>query len=96
LTPPGVNTLRVCTNISCMLRGGYEVLESLERRLGVKRGETTPDKSFTIVEEECIAACANAPAIVCGTQYFLDVQPSAVDEIIATLKQSPRPESEVV
>jgi NADH-quinone oxidoreductase E subunit len=95
-TPGGTNTLRVCTNISCMLRGGYEVLEAFERRLGVKRGETTPDRGFTIVEEECIAACANAPAIVCGTQYFLDVQVGQVDEIVNALKKSPRPESEVV
>jgi NADH-quinone oxidoreductase E subunit len=94
--PGGVNTLRVCTNISCMLRGGYDVLEAIERRLGIQRGETTADRSFTIVEEECIAACANAPAIVCGTQYFLDVQPGQIDAILNALKATPHPESEVV
>lgn len=95
-TPGGVNTLRVCTNISCMLRGGYDVLEALERRLGIKRGEVTPDGGFAIVEEECIAACANAPAIVCGTHYFLDATPAQVDEIIAFCKRNPHPEGEVV
>jgi NADH-quinone oxidoreductase E subunit len=92
--PGGKTTLRVCTNISCMLRGGYDVLEAIERKLGIKRGESTKD--FSIVEEECIAACANAPAIVCGTRYFLDVTPEQVDEIIRTLRESPHPESEVV
>src|SRR5690606_36876314 len=52
--PGGTNVIRMCTNISCMLRGGYEVLEAFERKLGVKLGGTTPDKKFTLVEEECI------------------------------------------
>jgi NADH-quinone oxidoreductase E subunit len=95
-TAGGVNTLRVCTNISCMLRGGYDVLEALERRIGIQRGETTADGGFSIVEEECIAACANAPAIVCGTHYFLDVTPGQADEIVTFLKRNPHPESEVV
>ncbi|HUP61672.1 MAG TPA: NAD(P)H-dependent oxidoreductase subunit E [Thermoanaerobaculia bacterium] len=92
--PSGTNTLRVCTNISCMLRGGYEVLEAFERRLGIARGQSTED--FHLVEEECIAACANAPAIVCGTKYFLDVKPEEVADIIAFLRANPHPESEVV
>src|SRR5262245_19962134 len=66
--PAGQNVLRVCTNISCMLRGAYDVLAAFEKRLGVEKGSTAGD--FTLVEEECIAACANAPAVVCGTRYF--------------------------
>jgi NADH-quinone oxidoreductase E subunit len=91
--PAGRNVLRICTNISCMLRGGYDVLAAFEKRLGTKKGGTAGD--FTIVEEECIAACANAPAIVCGTRYFLDVKPEQVDMIIDELKRNPRPEGEV-
>lgn len=90
----GKTTIRVCTNISCMLRGGYDVLEAFERKLGLKKGESNAD--FSIVEEECIAACANAPAVLCGTQYFLDVTPEQVDDIVRTLRESPHPESEVV
>jgi NADH-quinone oxidoreductase E subunit len=94
--PGGTNTIRMCTNISCMLRGGYEVLEAFEKRLGVKKGGTTPDKKFTIVEEECIAACANAPCAVVGTKYYLDLTPADVDKVIAELDANPRPEGEVV
>ena len=94
--PGGTNTIRMCTNISCMLRGGYEVLEAFEKRLGVKKGGTTPDKKFTLVEEECIAACANAPCAVVGTKYYLDLTPADVDKVIAELKANPHPESEVV
>ncbi|HVK76346.1 MAG TPA: NAD(P)H-dependent oxidoreductase subunit E [Kofleriaceae bacterium] len=91
--PAGRNVLRICTNISCMLRGAYDVMAAFERRLGVKKGGTAAD--FTIIEEECIAACANAPAIVCGTKYFLDVKPEHVDMIVDELKRNPRPEGEV-
>ena len=92
--PGGAQTIRVCTNISCMLRGGYEVLGAFEKALGVEKGGSTKD--FTLVEEECIAACANAPAVLCGTQYFLDVKPEQVKEIVVQLKRDPHPESEVV
>lgn len=90
----GATTIRVCTNVACMLRGGYDVLDAFEKRLGVKAGGSTD--AFSLVEEECIAACANAPAVLCGTRYFLDVTPEQVAAIIDELDKHPRPESEVV
>ena len=94
--PSGKTTIRMCTNISCMLRGGYEVLAAFEQKLGVKKGGTTANKQFTLVEEECIAACANAPCAVVGTKYFLDLTPDQVAKVIAELEANPSPESEVV
>jgi len=91
--PGGKNTIRMCTNISCMLRGGYEVLAAFEQKLGLKKGQANGD--FLLVEEECIAACANAPCAVVGTKYFLDLTPGDVDKVITELKQNPRPEGEV-
>lgn len=93
-TPGGTNTLRVCTNVSCMLRGAYDVLERLKRELDLDPGGSNED--FTLIEEECIAACANAPAVLCGTEYFLDVEPGQVKEILAELERNPHPEGEVV
>lgn len=93
-TRGGTNTLRVCTNISCMLRGAYDVLRAFEKELGLKTGQSNTD--FSLVEEECIAACANGPAVLCGTKYFLDVTPEQVADIVRELKAHPRPESEVV
>jgi NADH:ubiquinone oxidoreductase subunit E len=90
----GTNTIRMCTNISCMLRGGYDVLAAFEKRLGLKKGQS--NKAFTLVEEECIAACANAPCAVVGTKYYLDITPDGVGAIIAELEATPHPESEVV
>ena len=83
--PTGKHTLMVCTNVSCMLRGGYDVLSALENKLGVKAGGTSADGEFTLIEEECLAACANAPCMISGHKYFLDLTPqsavTALDEI---------------
>jgi NADH-quinone oxidoreductase E subunit len=83
----GRNELMVCTNVSCMLRGGYDILRHIESRLGIKAGETTPDGAFTVVEEECLAACANAPMMICGNDYFLDLTPAKVDVILDDLRK---------
>lgn len=85
--PRGHNELMVCTNVACMLRGGNEILSHIEKKLGVKRGETTPDGCFTIIEEECLAACANAPMMICGPDYHLDLTPEKVDKIIEEMRK---------
>jgi NADH:ubiquinone oxidoreductase subunit E len=77
-----------------MLRDGYAVLEAFERKLGLKRGES--NQEFSLVEEECIAACANAPCAVVGTEYLLDITPEQVDKLVDKLRAKPHPESEVV
>src|SRR3954469_9311088 len=81
------NELMVCTNVSCMLRGAYDILHHIKKRIGVKPGETTPDGAFTLVEEECLAACANAPMMICGDQYFLDLDEKKVDMILDDLRK---------
>jgi NADH-quinone oxidoreductase E subunit len=86
--PHGTHELMVCTNVSCMLRGGYEILHHVEKRLGIKAGETTPDGAFTLVEEECLAACANAPMMICGPDYYLDLNTQKVDGILDDLRKS--------
>lgn len=85
--PHGANELMVCTNVSCMLRGANGILSHIEKRLGIKAGETTADGAFTLVEEECLAACANAPMMICGPQYFLDLTPEKVDKTLDELKK---------
>lgn len=85
--PHGANELMVCTNVSCMLRGAYDILAHIEKRLGIKPGETTPDGAFTLVEEECLAACANAPMMICGPEYYLDLTPEKVDKTLDDLRK---------
>ena len=83
----GRNELMVCTNVSCMLRGGYDILRHIEKKLDIKAGETTPDGAFTVIEEECLAACANAPMMICGNDYFLDLTEKKVDAILDDLRR---------
>jgi NADH-quinone oxidoreductase subunit E len=61
--PVGEYLVNVCTNISCLLMGGEELLEHLEHKLGIKAGSTTPDGKFTLEDVECIAACTEAPCM---------------------------------
>jgi NADH-quinone oxidoreductase subunit E len=82
-SPCGRNHISVCTNISCMLRGGQELLAHIERRLGVKVGESTPDGRFYIKrEEECLAACTGAPMMMVNHVYFENLTPEKVDRIL--------------
>ena len=88
--PVGENVLMVCTNVSCMLRGGYEVLSRIEKQLGVKAGETTADGKFTVLEEECLAACADAPAVICGKRYFYRLDEAGkVEQMLEELRAHP-------
>ncbi|HVN42591.1 MAG TPA: NAD(P)H-dependent oxidoreductase subunit E [Steroidobacteraceae bacterium] len=79
----GRHHISVCTNISCMLRGGEELLAHLEKRLGVKVGESTPDGRFFLKrEEECLAACNGAPMMMVNHVYFENLTPETVDRIL--------------
>ena len=85
LKPVGQNKLCVCTNISCMLRGSDDIAAHLENKLGIKFGETTSDKKFTLKEVECLGACGGAPMMQIGREYHENLTPENVDEILAKL-----------
>ncbi len=81
--PVGRHSISVCTNISCMLRGGENILAYLEKKLGVKVGESTPDGRFYLKrEEECLAACCGAPMMMIDHKYHENLTPARVDEIL--------------
>jgi NADH-quinone oxidoreductase subunit E len=84
--PVGDYVITVCTNISCMLVGGEELLHHLEHRLGVKAGSTTPDGKFTLEDVECIAACSEAPCMQVNYRYFHRVQLEDVDDLLDDLR----------
>jgi NADH-quinone oxidoreductase E subunit len=87
--PTGKHILMMCTNVSCMLRGGYDVLHALEKKLGCKAGENSADGEFTLVEEECLAACADAPCMIAGEKYFLRLTPEAAVAALDEIKKMP-------
>ena len=85
--PVGRIHISVCTNISCMLCGADRIVEHIERRLGIKTGESTPDrKIFLKREEECLGACNNAPMMMVDHVYHEHLTPEKVDQVLATLK----------
>ncbi|MCG5514876.1 MULTISPECIES: NAD(P)H-dependent oxidoreductase subunit E [unclassified Ectothiorhodospira] len=86
LEPVGKHSISVCTNISCMLRGGDKILEHLEQKLGVGLGESTPDGRFFLKrEEECLAGCCGAPMMQVDHVYHEHLTPEKVDEILDKL-----------
>jgi NADH-quinone oxidoreductase subunit E len=87
--PVGRHSISVCTNISCMLRGGENILAYLEKKLGVKVGESTPDGRFYLKrEEECLAACCGAPMMMVDHKYHENLTPAKVDEILDNVGKS--------
>jgi NADH-quinone oxidoreductase subunit E len=79
--PAGKYNVQVCTNISCMLRGGYEILDHCKHKLGIGHKEVTRDGMFSLEEVECIGACCWAPAIQVNYDFHENLTPAKVDEI---------------
>jgi NADH-quinone oxidoreductase subunit E len=81
--PCGRNSVAVCTNISCMLRGGDEIVDHVEKRLGICLGESTLDgRIFLKKEEECLAGCCGAPMMQVNHVYHENLTIERVDEIL--------------
>jgi NADH-quinone oxidoreductase subunit E len=84
--PVGRHHISVCTNISCMLRGSQEVVEHVEKKLGIKTGESTPDgRIYLKCEEECLAACTGAPMMMVDHVYHENLTPQIIDKILDEL-----------
>jgi NADH-quinone oxidoreductase subunit E len=84
--PVGRHHLSVCTNISCMLRGSQEVVDRIEKKLGIKTGESTPDgRIYLKREEECLAACTGAPMLMVDHVFHENLTPESIDRILDEL-----------
>lgn len=85
--PTGRHLLHVCKNVSCMLRGGDELLSSLCEKLKVKPHEVSPDGEFTIIPSECLGACDLAPMLIADDKVIGPVDLNKIDQLIAEAKQ---------
>jgi NADH-quinone oxidoreductase subunit E len=81
--PLGKFHVQVCTNISCMLRGGEEILEHCEQKLGIGHKQVTSDGHFSLEEVECIGACSWAPAIQVNYDFHENLTPERIDAVLA-------------
>ncbi len=83
--PVGKYVLQVCTNISCLLCNCEAIMAHLQRRLGIKPGETTPDGRFTLLEVECLASCGTAPVVQINEEYHEELTIEKLDRILDSL-----------
>jgi len=82
LQPRGKHLMSVCLGTACHVRGGPAIADEIEKQLGIKAGQTTPDKEFTLESVNCLGACALGPVVVVDGHYFSNVRTSQVKEIL--------------
>jgi NADH-quinone oxidoreductase subunit E len=93
LQPTGEHLVNVCTNLSCMLRGGKEVYEAAHEATGIPHGgEVSEDGLFTVHEEECLGVCDFAPAVQIDFANFDAVNPERMRELVAAIRAGASPE----
>jgi NADH-quinone oxidoreductase subunit E len=85
--PVGRHSVSVCTNISCMLCGADDIVQHIEKKLGIGLGESTADgRIYLKCEEECLAACCGAPMMMVNHKYYENLTPAKVDQILDDLE----------
>jgi NADH-quinone oxidoreductase E subunit len=84
--PVGKFHLQVCTNVSCMLRGAYEIFEHIKQKLNIENGGLSEDKLFSLEEVECMGCCGNAPMIAVNDDFYENLDIEKLDQILESLK----------
>ncbi|NWF99400.1 MAG: NAD(P)H-dependent oxidoreductase subunit E [Thermoanaerobaculaceae bacterium] len=83
LQPQGRTIVKVCTGTACHIRGAAQLVDELQRKLGIKPGETTPDMGFTVKTVNCVGACAMAPVLIVGETYHGNAKAAKLDTYLA-------------
>jgi NADH-quinone oxidoreductase E subunit len=91
LQPVGEHFVQVCTTTPCWLRGSDDVVSACKSKLGIDMGETTEDGKFTVMEVECLGACANAPMMQIGDDYYEDLDADSTSKVLEALKNGETP-----
>jgi NADH-quinone oxidoreductase subunit E len=85
--PVGRHNVAICTNVACMLRGADDIVAHVEKKLGIKTGESTDDgRIYLKQEEECLAACCGAPMMMVDHKYHENLSKEKVDELLDGLE----------
>jgi NADH-quinone oxidoreductase subunit E len=82
LQPVGKHVVQICTTTPCWLRGSDAIVAACENKLGIRLGETTADKKFTLREVECLGACVNAPMCQIGDEFYEDLTPERMEKLL--------------
>lgn len=86
LKPTGKYVLSVCHTAPCCLSGAEEIIHYIEKKLGIKSGETTADGLFTLERVECLASCGTAPVMQLGNSYRENLTPTKIDQLLGELR----------
>lgn len=91
--PVGKNFIQLCTTTPCMLGGcgSTSILQTIEKELGIKAGQTTDDGKFTLIEVECLGACSNAPMMQIGDDFYEDLTPETTTKILQAFARDEKP-----
>jgi NADH-quinone oxidoreductase subunit E len=84
----GRHLVRVCAGTACYVRGGPRILDSVERTLNIKPGETTNDKNFSLETVNCLGCCALGPVVEIDGQYFGKLSPSNIGQLLSKYNQT--------
>ena len=88
LHPIGKHMLEVCRTTPCMVRGSDDIIEHLEKKLGIHVGETTKDGMFSLKGVECLGSCGTAPMLQCGAKYHENLTIETVDQLVDQLRNT--------
>ena len=84
--PQGRNVIRICKSLPCLLTKCQTIIESVEKEIGIKPGETTPDGRFSFQLTNCVGVCDNAPAMMINNDIHVDLTPRRISQIFKTYK----------
>src|SRR5580692_5500737 len=89
--PMGRNHIQICTNVSCMLRGGNELLKHVQYRLGIGHKEVSASGTFSLEEVECMGACTGAPCMQINYDFYENLDADKVDALLEQLQEGKKP-----
>jgi len=92
--PQAEYVLQVCHNISCHIMGARPLIAHMEKRLGVRLGETTPDGKFALEGVECLGACGHGPCLQLGKHLYEHLTPEKVDDVLDSLRRGEIPRAD--
>jgi NADH-quinone oxidoreductase subunit E len=85
--PVGKNHVQLCTNVSCYINGSDKIKKCIERKLGIKNGETTKDAKFTFTEVECLGACGTGPVMQVNLDYVENLTVEKTEQVLQQLER---------
>ncbi len=86
IKPLGRNIIRICRSVPCYLKNNQAIIETVEREIGIKPGETTPDGRFSFELTNCIGLCDRAPAMLVNDDAHVDLTPQKISQILRSYK----------